>query len=79
MEVALWFALTLGLVAMGAGVTYLIGMTVPEPVFERAQRHGRYAGLCAEPAYRRGGGTRIRRPLILPAAHPAPRLQPVRA
>ncbi len=77
MEVVLWIAGALGLVALGATVTYLIGMAVPEPVFERAQRHGRYAGLGAADDKRRGGGRRIRR--ILPAAHPVPRLLPVRA
>lgn len=79
MEVALWIAGALGLVALGATVTYLIGMAVPEPVFERAQRHGRYAGLGASSKKGRGGGKRIRRVRVLPAAHPLPRLVPVRA
>jgi membrane protein YqaA with SNARE-associated domain len=79
MEVVLWIAGALGLVALGATVTYLIGMAVPEPVFERAQRHGRYAGLGAADDKRRGGGRRIRRFRILPAAHPVSRLLPVRA
>lgn len=79
MEVTLWIAGALGLIALGATVTYLIGMAVPEPVFERAQQHGRYAGLGAATQKRRGGGKRIRRLRILPAAHPVPRLVPVRA
>jgi hypothetical protein len=79
MEVALWIAGALGLVALGATMTYLIGMAVPEPVFERAQQHGRYAGLGGTTGKRRGGGRRIRRMRVLPAAHPVPRLVPVRA
>lgn len=85
MEVALWIAGALALMALGATVTYLIGMAVPEPVFERAQQHGRYAGLGAATDGRRGGGRRIhrmrrmRRLRILPAAYPALRLAPVRA
>lgn len=79
MEVALWIAGALALMALGATVTCLIGMAVPEPVFERAQQHGRYAGLGAATDGRRGGGRRIRRLRILPAAQPALRLAPVRA
>ncbi len=79
MEVALWIAGALGLMALGATVTYLIGMAVPEPVFERAQQHGRYAGLGAAADRRRGGGKRIRRMPVLPAAHPVLRMAPVRA
>ncbi len=80
MEVALWIAGALGLMALGATVTYLIGMAVPEPVFETAQQHGRYAGLGAATDGRSGGGRRIRRlHMVVPAAHPAYRLVPVRA
>ncbi|CAG2142009.1 hypothetical protein LMG31506_02578 [Cupriavidus yeoncheonensis] len=79
MEVALWIAGALGLMALGATVTYLIAMAVPEPVFERAQPHGRYAGLGAATDRRRGGGRRIRRMRILPAAHPVLHVVPVRA
>jgi hypothetical protein len=39
MEFTLWIAEALGLIALGATVTYLIGMAVPEPVFERARQH----------------------------------------
>ncbi|ODV42011.1 hypothetical protein AWV79_30750 [Cupriavidus sp. UYMMa02A] len=79
MEVVLWIAGALVLMALGATVTYLIGMAVPEPVFERAQQHGRYAGLGASTHNRRGGGRRIRRLRMMPTAHPVPLLVPVRA
>ena len=79
MDIVLWIAGALGLVALGATVTYLVSMAVPEPVFVRAQQHGRFARLGASTQMRRGGGKRICRLRILPAAHPVPRLVPVRA
>ncbi|KWR87509.1 hypothetical protein [Cupriavidus sp. IDO] len=76
-EIGLWIGLAGGLLASGAAVTYLIATSVPEPVFERAQQHGRYAGLGAAPEDRPRPRRRVRRPLALPVAHRA-RLVPAR-
>ncbi|AEI79503.1 hypothetical protein CNE_2c05220 [Cupriavidus necator N-1] len=61
MEAVLWIALVLALVALGGSVTWLIGTRVPEPVFERAQLHGRFAGLEPRPPRGGGRGRRVRR------------------
>ncbi|CAJ96488.1 Oxalate:formate antiporter [Cupriavidus necator] len=45
MEVALLFALGLGLIAAGAGVTTLLATRLPMDVLVTAQEHGRFAGL----------------------------------
>ncbi|SOY61042.1 hypothetical protein [Cupriavidus taiwanensis] len=61
MEAILWAGVALALVAAGGAVTWLIGTRVPEPVFARAQRHGRFNGLEPRPPRRGGGGGRMRR------------------
>lgn len=71
MEAVLWIALALALVALGGTVTWLIGTRVPEPVFERAQRHGRFAGRG-----RRVGRVRQWRLVAVPG--PMGQLVPVR-
>ncbi|MFJ4293802.1 hypothetical protein ACIP1U_29150 [Cupriavidus sp. NPDC089707] len=67
MEAVLWIALALALVALGGAVTWLIGTQIPEPVFERAQRHGRFAGLEPRPPRRPRGGKRVRQYRLVPA------------
>jgi membrane protein YqaA with SNARE-associated domain len=61
MEAILWIALALALVGLGGTVTWLVGTLVPEPVFERAQQHGRFAGLEPRPPRGGGRGRRVRR------------------
>jgi hypothetical protein len=46
--------LGMGFVALGATVTYLLASRIPQPVLQRAQEHGRFAGLRAED---RSGGS----------------------
>ena len=82
MEAILWIALALVLVALGGSVTWLVGTRVPEPVFERAQRHGRFAGLEPRPPGRPRGGKRVRQYRLVPAGMPgwlAARPVPVRS
>lgn len=78
MEAILWIGLALALVALGGTVTWLIGTRVPEPVFARVQRHGRFAGLEPRPPRRGGGGRvqRVRQWRLVP--QPAGQLVPVR-
>jgi len=54
MGTALMFVLGMGFVALGATVTYLLASRIPQPVLQRAQEHGRFAGLKADD---RSGGT----------------------
>ncbi|AGW93136.1 MULTISPECIES: hypothetical protein [Cupriavidus] len=78
MEVILWIALALALVALGGTVTWLIGTLVPEPVFEHAQKHGRFAGLEPRPPRRGGGGRRVRQWRLVAVPGPMGQLVPVR-
>lgn len=79
MEVILWIALALALIALGGTVTWLIGTLVPEPVFERAQKHGRFAGLEPRPLRRGGRGRRVRQWRLVAVPGPMGQLVPVRA
>ncbi|MFS8974090.1 hypothetical protein [Cupriavidus necator] len=79
MEVILWIALALALIALGGTVTWLIGTLVPEPVFERAQKHGRFAGLEPRPPRRGGRGRRVRQWRLVAVPGPRGQLVPVRA
>jgi hypothetical protein len=54
MGTALLFVLGLGCVSLGATVTYLLASRIPQPVLQRAQDHGRFAGLRADD---RSGGS----------------------
>ncbi|WP_427307336.1 hypothetical protein [Cupriavidus sp. H39] len=80
MEAILWIGLALALVALGGTVTWLIGTRVPEPVFARAQLHGRFAGLEPRPPRRGGGGRmrRVRQWRLVAVPTPAGQLVPVR-
>ncbi|NOV24368.1 hypothetical protein E5S69_12710 [Cupriavidus necator] len=80
MEAILWIGLALALVALGGTVTWLIGTRVPEPVFARAQLHGRFAGLEPRPPRRGGGGRRqrVRQWRLVAMPTPAGQLMPVR-
>ncbi|SPA02962.1 conserved hypothetical protein; putative membrane protein [Cupriavidus taiwanensis] len=80
MEAILWIGLALALVALGATVTWLIGTRVPEPVFARAQLHGRFAGLEPRPPRRGGGGRtrRVRQWRLVAVPAPSGQLVPVR-
>jgi hypothetical protein len=53
METSLLIGLAVGLLACGAGVTYLMTVAIPAAVLKHAQNHGRFAGLEAEES--RGG------------------------
>jgi hypothetical protein len=48
MTIALLTLLGIGVVAAGAAATFLIASSVPQPVLQRAQNHGRFAGLDAD-------------------------------
>ncbi|MDQ0140433.1 hypothetical protein [Cupriavidus necator] len=80
MEAILWIGLALALVALGGTVTWLMGTRVPEPVFARAQLHGRFAGLEPRPPRRGGGGRmqRVRQWRLVAMPTPVGQLVPVR-
>ncbi|PVY79864.1 hypothetical protein C7414_104141 [Cupriavidus alkaliphilus] len=80
MEAILWIGLALAMVALGISVTWLIGTRVPEPVFARAQLHGRFAGLEPRPPRRGGGGRtrRVRQWRLVAVPAPLGQLVPVR-
>ncbi len=48
MSIALVVFLGIALVAMGVGVTFMIASAVPQAMLQRAQDHGRFAGLAAD-------------------------------
>lgn len=48
MSIALLVVLGFALVAVGAGVTFMIASAVPQPMLQLAQDNGRYAGLAAD-------------------------------
>ena len=53
METSLLVGSAVGLLASGAGITYLMTVTIPAAVLKHAQTNGRFAGLEAEES--RGG------------------------
>jgi hypothetical protein len=48
MSIALLVVVGFALVAVGMGVTFMIVSAVPQNMLQRAQNHGRFAGLAAE-------------------------------
>jgi hypothetical protein len=48
MSIVLMAVLSIALVAAGAGVTFMLASALPQAVLQRAQDHGRYAGLAAD-------------------------------
>ncbi|SAL57082.1 hypothetical protein AWB68_02790 [Caballeronia choica] len=48
MSIALLIVLGIALVAAGVGVTFMIASAVPQSMLQRAQDHGRFAGLAAD-------------------------------
>ncbi|QSN63528.1 hypothetical protein [Caballeronia sp. M1242] len=48
MSIALLVVVGIALVAMGVGVTFIIASAVPQDMLQRAQEHGRFAGLAAD-------------------------------
>lgn len=58
MSTALLALLGIGVVAAGSVVTFIIASSVPQPVLQRAQDHGRFAGLDADDQ-NGGSGKRI--------------------
>jgi hypothetical protein len=46
MSIALMVALGIALIAAGAGMTFILTTALPQAVLQRAQEHGRYAGLA---------------------------------
>ena len=63
MSIALLVVVGFALVAVGMGVTFMIVSAVPQNMLQRAQNHGRFAGLAAEDQ-NGGSGKRVdaRRP-----------------
>jgi hypothetical protein len=47
MSIALLVELGIALVAAGAGATFILATALPQAALQRAQDHGRYAGLAA--------------------------------
>jgi ABC-type phosphate transport system auxiliary subunit len=58
MSIALLAVIGFALVAVGAGVTFMIASAVPQEMLQRAQDHGRFAGLVADDQ-NDGSGKRI--------------------
>ncbi|WP_250453117.1 hypothetical protein [Caballeronia sp. ATUFL_M2_KS44] len=54
MSIALLVVIGIALVAVGVGVTFMIASAVPQDMLQRAQEHGRFAGLAAD---ERNGGS----------------------
>jgi hypothetical protein len=48
MSIALLVVLGIALVGAGVGVTFMIASAVPQDMLQRAQDHGRFAGLAAD-------------------------------
>jgi len=48
MSIALIVVMGIAFVAAGAGVTFTLASALPQDVLQRAQNHGRYAGLAAD-------------------------------
>ncbi|WP_250473511.1 hypothetical protein [Caballeronia sp. GAFFF1] len=48
MSIALLVVVGIALVAAGVGVTFMIASAVPQDMLQRAQEHGRFAGLAAD-------------------------------
>ncbi|MDR5856885.1 hypothetical protein P9239_05015 [Caballeronia sp. LZ062] len=48
MSIALLVVVGIALVAVGVGVTFMIASAVPQDMLQRAQEHGRFAGLAAD-------------------------------
>lgn len=66
MEISMFVMAAIALVAGGVGMTVVVAKRMPVEVLERAQRHGRFAGL-GTPDLKGGSG----KALGLPAgAHP---------
>jgi hypothetical protein len=63
MSIALLVVVGFALVAVGVGVTFMIASAVPQSMLQRAQNHGRFAGLAADDQ-NGGSGKRVdaRRP-----------------
>jgi hypothetical protein len=63
MSIALLVVIGFMLVAVGVGVTFMIASAVPQRMLQRAQDHGRFAGLAADDQ-NGGSGKRVdaRRP-----------------
>ena len=63
MSIALLVVVGFALVAAGVGVTFMIASSVPQSMLQRAQDHGRFAGLAADDQ-NGGSGKRVdaRRP-----------------
>ena len=48
MSIAMLIVFGIALVATGVSVTFMIASAVPQPMLQRAQDHGRFAGLAAD-------------------------------
>ncbi|VXC02707.1 Oxalate:formate antiporter [Burkholderia sp. 8Y] len=48
MSIALLVVVGFALVAVGVSVTFMIASAVPQDMLQRAQEHGRFAGLTAD-------------------------------
>jgi hypothetical protein len=48
MNIALLVLSAIALVAGGAGATYMLASVLPQHILQRAQNHGRFAGLTAD-------------------------------
>jgi hypothetical protein len=48
MSIVLLIALGMALMAVSAGVTFLLASSLPQDVLQKAQDHGRFAGLVAD-------------------------------
>ncbi|CDY76041.1 hypothetical protein BGLT_02111 [Caballeronia glathei] len=48
MSIAMLIVFGIALVATGVSVTFMIASAVPQPMLQRAQEHGRFAGLAAD-------------------------------
>ncbi len=48
MSIAMLIVFGIALVATGVGVTFMIASAVPQPMLQRAQEHGQFAGLAAD-------------------------------
>ncbi|WP_248322674.1 hypothetical protein [Caballeronia sp. Sq4a] len=48
MSIALLVVVGIALVAVGVSVTFMIASAVPQDMLQRAQEHGRFAGLAAD-------------------------------
>jgi len=48
MTTSLLAALAIGVIAFGAGMTYLMTVTIPAAVLKHAQNNGPFGGLAAE-------------------------------